>query len=103
MSVTVVATITPKPGRLEAVREAFTDAVPAVHAEPGCELYALHEGRDVLVMVERWADAAALRTHGEGAAFTATMARVQDDLGAPLEVRVLSAVPAGDPAKGQIA
>ena len=44
MSVVVVATITPKPDQVDAVREAILAAVPKVHDEPGCELYAVHEG-----------------------------------------------------------
>ena len=35
MSVVVVATITPKPDQVDAVREAILAAVPKVHAEPG--------------------------------------------------------------------
>jgi quinol monooxygenase YgiN len=41
----VVATITPQPDQIDAVREAILAAVPKVHAEPGCELYAVHEAR----------------------------------------------------------
>src|SRR3712207_2649470 len=52
----VVATITPQPQHAQAVREAVLAAVPQVHAEEGCERYALHEARDgSLVMIERWA------------------------------------------------
>ena len=54
-------------------------------------------------MVERWADAAALNAHGGGATFTGLAARVQDDLAAPFDVQVVRPVPAGDPAKGQLA
>ena len=43
MSVVVVATIVPLPDQVDAVREAILAAVPQVHGEPGCELYALHE------------------------------------------------------------
>ena len=60
MSVVVVAIITPKADQVEAVREAILAAVPKVHAEPGCELYAVHEGRGHFVMVERWESPEAL-------------------------------------------
>ncbi len=70
MSVVVVATITPQPEQVDAVREALRAAVPKVHAEPGCELYALHEGDGGFVMVERWADAEALSVHGKAEALT---------------------------------
>ena len=45
VSVVVVATITPKPDQVDAVREAILAAVPKVHDEPGCELYARARGR----------------------------------------------------------
>ena len=61
MSVTVVATVRPVPEHRDEVIAAFTEVIPAVHAEEGCELYALHEGDDRLVMIEKWTSADALR------------------------------------------
>ena len=63
MSVVVVAHIRPLPEHLDAVREAFLEILPAVHEEPGCELYALHEADGVLVMVEKWESQEALDVH----------------------------------------
>ncbi|MGR6967439.1 putative quinol monooxygenase [Geodermatophilus sp. URMC 61] len=40
----VVAATTPQPEHAQAVREAVPAAVPQVHAEEGCERYALHGG-----------------------------------------------------------
>ena len=102
MSVVVVATITPKPDQVEAVREAILAAVPKVHAEPGCELYALHEGTGHFVMVERWESAEALKAHGTAEALTTLGGQLADKLAGPLDVRRLSAVPAGDVAKGVV-
>ncbi len=102
MSVTVIATITPKPERFDAVRAAFEQAVPAVHEEPGCELYALHAGKGILVMVERWADGAALEAHGAGTTFNTLTESVKDDLAAPLDVQLVRPVLAGDATKGQL-
>ena len=102
MSITVVATIIPKPDRLDAVRDAFAHAIPAVHEEDGCELYAMHAGKGVLVMVERWRDGAALEAHGAGATFNQLSEGVKDDLAEPLVVHILEPVPAGDPAKGAL-
>ena len=102
MSVVVVATITPRPEAVDAVREAILAAVPKVHAEPGCELYALHEGDGLFVMVERWESPDALRVHGKAEALTTLGAALADKLAAPLDVRRLTAVPAGDPDKGAI-
>jgi quinol monooxygenase YgiN len=70
VSVVVVATITPKPDQVDAVRTAILAAVPEVHAEPGCELYAMHEADGKFVMVERWESPEALRVHGTAEALT---------------------------------
>ena len=102
MSVVVVATITPKPDQVEAVREAILAAVPKVHAEPGCELYAVHEGKGHFVMVERWESHEALKAHGSAEALTTLGGQLADKLAAPLDVRRLTAVPAGDAVKGAI-
>lgn len=102
MSVVVVATITPLPGQEDAVREAILASIPQVHGEPGCELYALHEGKGQFVMVERWASADALAVHGKADALTALGAALAGKVAGPPEVRRLTAVPAGDPAKGTL-
>ena len=68
MSVVVVATITPKPEHTDEVAAAFAEIIPQVHAEDGCELYALHRADDRLIMIERWASADALAVHSRGAA-----------------------------------
>ena len=102
MSVVVVATITPLPGEMDAVRKAILAAVPAVHAEPGCELYALHEGDGEFVMVERWADAEALRVHGRAEALTALGGQLAGKVAGPPEVKRLAPVPAGEDAQGAV-
>lgn len=102
MSVVVVATIIPLPEHRDAVIAAFTETIPEVHKEDGCELYALHQADDRLVMVEKWASADALRAHSRGAALAAQAPRLDGKLSGPAEVVVLQAVPAGDPAKGQL-
>ena len=102
MSVVVVATIIPKPDQVEAVRDAILAAVPKVHAEPGCELYAVHQGRGEFVMVERWESPEALEVHGTAEALTTLGGQLAGKLtGAPVVTR-LTAVPAGDPAKGAV-
>ena len=63
MPVVVVATMNAKPESVDAVRDACTKAIEAVHQEPGCELYSLHEADGTFVFVEQWADADALKTH----------------------------------------
>ena len=102
MSVVIVATVFPQPGSRDAVREALLSAVPAVHAEPGCERYSVQEDEQGFVFVESWASEDALDTHGKGENFTALMAAISDHLAQPLGVRVLRPLPAGDPGKGAI-
>jgi quinol monooxygenase YgiN len=102
VSVVVVATITPKPDQVDAVREAILAAVPKVHDEPGCEVYAVHEGNGQFVMVERWETLDALKVHGSAEALTTLGGQLADKLdGAPV-VNRLTAVPAGDRDKGAI-
>jgi quinol monooxygenase YgiN len=102
VSVVVVATITPKPDQVDAVREAILAAVPKVHAEPGCELYAVHEGKGTFVMVERWESPEALKAHGSAEALTTLGGQLADKLEGPLDVRRLTPVPAGDAGKGAV-
>jgi quinol monooxygenase YgiN len=102
LSIVVVATITPKPDQLDAVREALLAAVPKVHAEPGCELYALHEGKGEFVMVERWESPEAMKAHGSAEALTTLGGQLADKLAAAPAVRRLTAVPAGDADKGAV-
>lgn len=102
MPVVVVATITPRPGEHEAVKAALLEAVPAVHDEDGCELYALHEKDDRLVMIEQWTSAEALAAHSRGAALAVLGPKLAGLTAGPADVIVLSAVPAGDAAKGRL-
>ena len=103
--VLVVATISPKPGEEQAVREALLAAIPEVHGEPGCGKYALHEATGDstdLVMIERWESTEALATHGSAPALTALGKAIGGLLSGPLDVRTFTAVPAGQPDKGTI-
>ncbi len=102
MSVVVVATIRPLPEYRDEVINALTATISQVHAEDGCELYALHQAEDRLIMVEKWANADALKTHSRGAALTALNPQLAGKVAGAPEVIVLHAVPAGDPAKGEL-
>ncbi|MBB3083310.1 putative quinol monooxygenase [Geodermatophilus sabuli] len=103
MAVIVVATITPQPEHADAVREAVLTAIPQVHDEPGCQRYALHAGQDGrLVMIEQWESPEALAAHGKGEPFSALSRALEGKLAGAPELQVLTAVPAGDQAKGAI-
>ncbi|MFD9794934.1 putative quinol monooxygenase [Streptomyces sp. NPDC059070] len=96
----VIARVHPKPGHLQEVLEIYAEAVPLVHQEPGCELFALHTDQTSIFVVERWTTDEDLKVHSATENFARTRARVQGLLGAPADVWVLDAVPAGDPLKG---
>jgi quinol monooxygenase YgiN len=102
MAVVVVATIVPKPECRDEVIAAFRATIEQVHEEDGCELYALHEAADRLIMVEKWASQEALGTHSKGAALAALNPMLAGKVAGRPEVIVTQPVPAGDPAKGQL-
>jgi quinol monooxygenase YgiN len=100
--VIVVATMIAKPESVDTVRDACTRAIEAVHQEPGCELYSLHEADGTFVFVEQWADADALKTHGKAPAIGALFGAIGDHLAGAPDIKMLQRVVAGDPAKGQL-
>ena len=102
MSVVVVATVIPQPEHRAEVIAAYTQAIARVHAEDGCELYALNQAEDRLIMIEKWASRETLGAHSRGAALAELRSRLAGKIAGPAEVIVLQAVPAGDPAKGQL-
>ena len=63
MPVVVVASFTAKPESVDTVRAACKKAIAAVHDEPGCQLYSVHEADRTFVFVEQWENAEALVPH----------------------------------------
>ena len=102
MPVVVVASFTAKPESADAVRSACLKAIAAVHLEPGCQLYSLHQTGDTFVFVEQWADAEALKAHGTAPAIGELFGAIGDHLAGAPDVKMLEPLPAGDPAKGQL-
>jgi quinol monooxygenase YgiN len=102
VSVVVVATITPLPGHADEVIAAFAETIPLVHAEDGCELYALHRAEDRLIMIEKWSSREALGTHSKGAALAAMGPKLAGKTAGRPDGVGTEAVPAGEPAKGQL-
>ena len=102
MSIVIVATAFPAAEYRTEVIAAFEKAMAAVHdAEPGCLLYALHEGPDGrLVMIEKYADQDAVTAHVSGAGLAALRADLDGKLASALDVQVLTPHPAGSPQKG---
>ncbi|MEU7818939.1 putative quinol monooxygenase [Pseudonocardia sp. NPDC049154] len=103
--VIVVATISPKPGEEQAVREAFLAAIPKVHDEAGCGKYALHESTGDstdLVFVERWESAEALKTHSTAPALAEVGKALKGRLAGPIDVKTFTPIPAGTTEQGTI-
>jgi quinol monooxygenase YgiN len=102
MSVVVVATAFPTPGRADDVRTAMLRAVPLVQAEQGCALYALHEKEDRLVLIERWDSADALAAHAVAPALAQLRTELAGVITGDLDIQVLTAVPGGTDAQGSL-
>jgi quinol monooxygenase YgiN len=78
-------------------------AIADVHAhDGGCLLYALHEGEDRLVMVEKWASAEALAEHSRGSALAELNQALSGRLEGALDVQILQPHPDGTPAQGTL-
>ncbi|WP_313674527.1 putative quinol monooxygenase [Mycolicibacterium sp.] len=102
MPVVVVASFTAKPESVEAVRAACINAIEAVHDEPGCDLYSLHQTGDTFVFIEQWADADALTAHSTAPAVAGLFAAIGEHLAGAPDLKMLQPIPAGDPARGQL-
>ena len=103
MSVVVVATITPKPDQVDAVREAILAAVPEGARRARLRaVRACTRAAGEFVMVERWESPEALKVHGTAEALTTLGGQLAGKLAGAPDVRRLTAVPAGDPVKGAV-
>jgi quinol monooxygenase YgiN len=103
MSVIVVATARPRPEQRAEVIAALEKAIEQTHAnDAGCLLYALHEAPDRLVMIEKWADEAALDAHSRSEALAELAANLDGKLTAGLEVVRLAPHPAGAAQQGTL-
>lgn len=102
-AVIVVATAFPIHEHKAEVVAAFEAAIAKVHSEePGCELYALHEGDDRLVMIEKYASHDAVDQHIKGAGLAGLRAALEGKLSSPIDVQVLVPHPAGSKDKGAL-
>jgi quinol monooxygenase YgiN len=102
MSIVVVVTAYPILELRAEVIEAFEEAIVRVHDEPGVELYALHEGSDRLVMIEKYESAEARSEHSRGAALADLRSALDGKLTTGLDVQVLEPHPAGNAQKGAL-
>lgn len=86
----VIAIVTAKPGKREAILEAIRENLPAVRAERGCIEYGpavdaegigafqTKAGPDTIFVIEKWSDAEALRAHAAAPHMAAYAAKVKD-------------------------
>jgi quinol monooxygenase YgiN len=102
MAVVLVATIVPLAEHRDDVISVLTATIERVHAEPGCEIYALHEASDSLVVVEKWESENALAQHRNGAALAALGPALAGKVAGSPKVITLRPVPAGDAGKGAL-
>jgi quinol monooxygenase YgiN len=102
MTVVVVARVTPLPEHRAEIIALFEKTIARVHAEDGCELYAMHEDNDTIVMIEKWRSAEDLQAHSDGPAMAELNPQVEGKLAAKTEIKVYTPHPAGDPAKGRL-
>jgi len=102
MTVVVVVTAFPIAEHRAEVVAAFEEAITRVHDEPGVELYALHEGPDRLVMIERYESEQARSVHLQGTALADLRSALQGKLSSGLDAQVLMPHPAGNAQKGAL-
>ena len=101
--VIVTAYFFPRPDVRDQVIAALEPAIAGVHAEDGCELYAIHDAPDgTIVMLEKWTSVELLDAHGDGAPVATLTAALDGLLERPVEVTRLVPRPVGDPAKGAL-
>ena len=68
MALRLVVTITAAPGKGAALAEVYKSRCAQIMQEPGCEQFEVFQSAldsDRLVLLERWADAAALAAHAK--------------------------------------
>jgi quinol monooxygenase YgiN len=99
----VVASMKVTPDRREEVRTALRRQVTRVHAEElGAQRFAAHETEDGFVLIEKWDSAESLQEHASGPALAEYRRVLDPALSEPLDIRILKALPAGDPQKGSL-
>ncbi len=99
MTVVVTAVFHPNPGAKDHLVEVLRATMPAVHEEPGCLLYAIHDADDGSVtMIEKWATRADLDAHSTGTAVAPLREAADPLLARPTVVTTMTPIPVGDAA-----
>jgi quinol monooxygenase YgiN len=95
----VVVTLSPANGHREKLLAVCRKYWPGVQEEPGCELFALHEGTGSFVVIERWSSRSLWEQHLATADNAALNAELSPLLAEPANVWPLAAVAIGEPSK----
>ena len=99
--VVVTAVFHPAPGAKESLVAALREGIPAVHAEDGCILYAIHDAADgTVVMLEKWTSPEDLAAHAAGQAVVQLNKLVGPHLASPVTVTTMTPIPAGTDRQG---
>ena len=99
--VVVTAVFQPAPGAKEPLIAALREGIPAVHAEPGCILYAIHDAEDgTIVMLEKWTSREDLAAHATGEAVVQLNTLITPHLASPVTVTTMTPIPAGTRRQG---
>ena len=102
-AVVVTAYFRPRPDTRAQVLAALRPAIEAVHHEPGCLLYAIHDAPDgSIVMIEKWASVADLEDHGSGEAVRGLSSVLPALLAEPVEVTRLTPLQVGTTEQGAL-
>ncbi|GMA21476.1 antibiotic biosynthesis monooxygenase [Arsenicicoccus piscis] len=103
MTAVVTAVFTPLEGRKDELVAALRETMPGVHAEPGCELYAIHDAEDgTVTMIEKWTTREDLDAHSRGEAVAALQAATGELLAGPVDVVIMTPLPAGTAEQGEL-
>ena len=101
--IVVTAIFHPAEGSRDAVLAALEPAITAVHQEPGCLLYAIHDAPDgSIIMIEKWESVALLDAHGTSPAVAALNVALKGLVAAPTDVARLVPLPMGEESKGAL-
>ncbi len=95
--VIVTAYFEPATGQRDALVKVLHEFIPRVHAEQGCELYAIHDAPDgSIVMIEKWTTAEDLDAHTEGDVVAELRPALEGLLAEAVRVVRLDPLPVGD-------
>lgn len=98
----IVATITPEPQHRAEVRDHLAASLAAVHREPGCLKYALHECNGSFILIEQWASPDDLDRHSAGDAVREVSAAIGGKLAEPIALQELIPIVGGEDGKGEL-